>query len=316
MAVKNVVGLFDTTQDAQDAVRDLRDAGITPEDISFVARNEEQVTVVGETDAGSEAAEGAGLGATAGTVVGGLAGLLVGLGALVISGIGPVIAAGSIATALGTTALGAGIGAASGGLLGALAGAGIPDEDANIYSEGIHRGGALVMARVDEAQVDTVLDVMERHNVIDIDERARSYRDEGWSRFEGDPAYATVAAPTADDSTPVDADAYDRSSKVGTAGGAVAGAATGATMGAAGGPVGAVVGGAAGALAGGAIGAAGDTAGQAADEADGTTDYSAVDSDVVPADPGYGTLDSEASLEEDVAVVDTTTGDTTVDRIY
>jgi len=315
MAVKNVVGLFDTTQDAHEAVRDLRDAGISPENISYVARNE-QATVVEETGGGSEAAEGAAFGATGGTVVGGLTGLLVGLGALVIPGIGPVIAAGSIATALGTTALGAGIGAAAGGLLGALAGAGIPEEDANIYSEGIRRGGALVMAKVDEAQVDTVLDVMERHNVVDIDDRGRSYRDEGWSRFEGDPAYASAGTATAAAPGPMDSDTYERSSKAGTAGGALAGAATGAAMGSAGGPVGTVVGGVAGAVTGGAVGAAGDTAGQAADEADDTTSYSAADRDVTTTGSGVGTTDREALIEEDAAVSETRYTDSTADRIY
>jgi len=270
--MKNVVGLFENMRDAEAVVRELRDVGINDADISFASRNPDAATMEANSytaDGHSEAAEGAGFGATGGTIVGGLTGLLVGLGAIAIPGVGPVVAAGSLAAALGSTALGAGIGAATGGLLGALVGAGIPEEDAHIYSEGIRRGGALVMAQVDDSRVDTALDVMERHNVVDIDERGAEYRGSGWSRFDenADPyAHSTYADRTAGD------DEYDRSSKVGTAGGALAGAATGAALGSAGGPVGTVVGGVAGAVTGGAVGAAGDTAGVAASENDTTYD--------------------------------------------
>jgi stress response protein YsnF len=60
---------------------------------------------------------------------------------------------------------------------------------------------------------------------------------------------------------------WDESSKVGTAGGALAGGATGAAIGSAGGPVGTVVGGVAGAVTGAGVGAAGDAAGEAASDA-------------------------------------------------
>lgn len=265
--MKNVVGLFENMRDAEAVVRELRDAGINDADISFASRNPDAATMESNTYTAehSEAAEGAGFGATGGTIVGGLTGLLVGLGALAIPGVGPVVAAGSLATALGSTALGAGIGAATGGLLGALVGAGIPEEDAHVYSEGIRRGGALVMAQVDDSRVDTALDIMERYNVVDIDERGAEYRSGGWSRFD------ESAAPYSDTTyadRAVGDDEYDRSSKVGTAGGALAGAATGAALGSAGGPVGTVVGGVAGAVTGGAVGAAGDAAGVAASEND------------------------------------------------
>lgn len=334
MAMKNVVGLFDTIQDAEAVVRDLRDAGVAQADISFAGRNADEATLQANEYVAdhSEAAEGAGFGATGGTVVGGLTGLLVGLGALAIPGVGPVIAAGSLATALGSAALGAGIGAATGGLLGALVGAGIPEEDANVYSEGIRRGGALVMAKVDDSMVDTALDIMERHNVIDIDERGATYRQSGWSNFDAQAdmyAGATTAgasgtladrdrastAPSADatysasgdaDRVP-DGDDYDRSSKIGTAGGAVAGAATGAAVGSAGGPVGTVIGGVAGAVVGGGVGAAGDAAGvEASDNDAGRAGYAA-SSDVGPPN---SSLDYNTRASTTAAYEKSMTGDT------
>ena len=185
MAAKQVVGLFSTMSDAQAAVQDLRDAGIPGNDISLVARNTEGSGTTTTTGEGTRAGEDAGKGAVTGGVLGGLGGLLVGLGALAIPGIGPVIAGGTLAAALGTTAAGAGIGAASGGLIGALVGAGVPEEDANVYTEGVRRGGALVTVQTsDDAMASQAADIMDRHNVQDIDNLGNDYRSSGWSRFD------------------------------------------------------------------------------------------------------------------------------------
>jgi hypothetical protein len=244
----------------------------------------------------SEVAEGAGFGATGGTVVGGLTGLLVGLGALVIPGIGPVVAAGSLAAALSSAAIGAGIGAAAGGLLGALVGAGIPEEDAHLYSEGIRRGGALVMAQVDDRLVDTALDIMERHNVVDIDERGNTYREAGWSRFDqgANVSASSAGVRTGDTRSTTGHDEYAESSNVGAAAGTLAGAAAGAALGSVGGPVGTVVGGIAGAVTGGGIGAAGDAIGQEATDTDAgrTSGYSGTS-----ASSGLGTTRRSRSYE-------------------
>jgi uncharacterized protein (TIGR02271 family) len=183
----NVIGMFDAARDAQAAAQDLRDAGFSGSDISFVGNNArgDYDTVDPGEPRGSHAATGAGTGATGGAVLGGLAGLLVGLGALVIPGIGPVVAAGTLATTLGTAAAGAGIGAATGGLVGGLIGAGVPEEDANVYSEGVRRGGSLLSVQVDdEPEATRAADIMSRHHVVDIDRRGAEYRQAGWSRFD------------------------------------------------------------------------------------------------------------------------------------
>ena len=177
----NVVGLFDDPQDARTAAQDLRDAGFSDRDISFVGNNARGDYDTGESEAGS----GAATGATGGAVLGGLAGLLVGLGALVLPGIGPVVAAGTLAAALTSTAVGAGIGAAAGGLVGALVGAGVPEEDANVYAEGIRRGGSLLSVDVDSDQeANRAAEIMNRNNVVDIDRRGQDYRQAGWSRVD------------------------------------------------------------------------------------------------------------------------------------
>ena len=196
----NVIGMFDAARDAQAAAQDLRDAGFSGSDISFVGNNArgDYDTVDPGEPRGSHAATGAGTGATGGAVLGGLAGLLVGLGALVIPGIGPVVAAGTLATTLGTAAAGAGIGAATGGLVGGLIGAGVPEEDANVYSEGVRRGGSLLSVQVDdEPEATRAADIMSRHHVVDIDRRGAEYRQAGWSRFDehAEPYALDVNAP-------------------------------------------------------------------------------------------------------------------------
>ena len=177
-----VIGLYDRLEDAQNAVSELVSAGFPREDISIVAADTEGKfkTYVGESSA--EGGEGIATGAGVGAAVGGLGGLLIGLGALAIPGIGPVIAAGPIASAL----IGAGVGAVTGGLLGALVDAGVPEEQANLYAEGVRRGGTLVKVTAPENRVDEANRIMDRFNPMDIDQRATTWRSENWSRFDPD----------------------------------------------------------------------------------------------------------------------------------
>jgi hypothetical protein len=182
--MRTVVGLFDRFEEAQEVVRELRDAGFRGDEINLIARDANgEYTQNLNTDrvAGdSDVSDGAGAGAGIGAVLGGIAGFLVGLGALAIPGIGPVLAAGPIIGALG----GAGIGAVSGGLIGALVDWGVPDEHANYYAEGVRRGGTLVAVRAEETRVDNALQIMNRHNPVDIERHAQQWRQENWSKFD------------------------------------------------------------------------------------------------------------------------------------
>jgi hypothetical protein len=177
METRIVTGLFESYDTAKQAVLDLEAAGIPHAHISIVANNtdyrimrEEPVT------------EGAGAatGASIGTIVGGGAGLLAGLGMIAIPGIGPVVAAGWLAS----TALGAAVGAATGGIIGAMTDAGMTEEDAERYAEGIRRGGTLVSAKVTMAQLALAEGIIAKYNAIDPETRAAAYRAEGWKGFD------------------------------------------------------------------------------------------------------------------------------------
>jgi hypothetical protein len=153
--------LYDSHNDAQQALQRLESAGVPHSDISIVANNSDSwfntdKKVDRDRDGVDDRAEGAGKGAGIGAGVGGAAGLLAGLGLLAIPGLGPVVAAGWLAA----TAVGAAAGAATGGIVGALTEAGVSAEDAHSYAEGVRRGGTLVSARVadaDQSRLDSIL---------------------------------------------------------------------------------------------------------------------------------------------------------------
>jgi Domain of unknown function (DUF2382) len=57
----------------------------------------------------------------------------------------------------------------------------LPDEDRNAYAEGLRRGGYLVSVGATDADYERVLDILDDEGTIDIDERAESWRAEGWT---------------------------------------------------------------------------------------------------------------------------------------
>jgi len=152
----------------------------------------------GAAAASDSTAEDAGTGAAIGAAVGGGAGLLAGLGLLAIPGLGPVVAAGWLASTL----LGAGAGAATGGIIGALTAAGVPEEHAHAYAEGIRRGGTLVTVRTEPRFVDKAVDILDDDGTVDMEERATSWRNEGWTgRYAG--AGSSSVRPEQSGSIPV-----------------------------------------------------------------------------------------------------------------
>lgn len=57
-----------------------------------------------------------------------------------------------------------------------------PDDDRSTYAEGLSRGGhLLVVSGVGDDSLDLVMDELESAGAVDIDERAESWRSEGWS---------------------------------------------------------------------------------------------------------------------------------------
>lgn len=173
--MQTVTGLFDNYSDARAAVTELETAGVPSNDVSIVGRN---------ADHESDAAEGAATGAGVGAAVGGAGGLLAGLGMMAIPGVGPVVAAGWLASTLVGAVAGAAVGGAAGGLIGSLTDAGVSEDDAHVYAEGVRRGGSLVTARVEDALVPRARAILASDRSVNIEQRRAAYQHEGWSRFD------------------------------------------------------------------------------------------------------------------------------------
>ena len=156
MSNRIVSAVFDSREEAERAMTELRSAGIDENAISIIGRHGEQSdtgevrdSADGDDDGLNEG--GAAKGAIGGAVVGGL----LGVAALAIPGVGPLAAAGAIASGAipGAAAIGAGVGAGVGGLTGLLTGHGVSDEDASYYEGRIKDGGIFLSVDADAAAV-------------------------------------------------------------------------------------------------------------------------------------------------------------------
>jgi hypothetical protein len=156
-----VVGVFDEMRQAEEAVRDLRDAGFRPDQIGILVREHYETDVARSDDEGVyNTEEGAINGAVTGSLAGGLLGALA---AIVVPGVGPVLASAILAGLL----TGATAGAAAGGLLGALIGMGVPEEEARYYETELRAGRILVTVTTDD-DGDAARALLRRHGGHDL----------------------------------------------------------------------------------------------------------------------------------------------------
>jgi hypothetical protein len=180
--------LYDSYAEASEAVANLEAAGVKHSDISIIASNADnwysadrksETFPDRDLDGKDDRAEAASTGAGVGATLGGAAGLLAGLGLMAIPGVGPVVAGGwLVATLTGAVA-----GGATGGIIGALTQAGVSRDEADVYAEGLRRGGAVVSARVNDTDAARLQAIMDRSSVRLMD-RSTAYRNAGWRSFD------------------------------------------------------------------------------------------------------------------------------------
>lgn len=195
MTVK-ISALYDDYISAQNAARDLEAAGLSKGDISIIASNADgwydskgkpadpDHSAVDpmhdkDRDGHDDRAEGAATGGGIGAVAGGGVGVLTGLGLLAIPGVGPIVAAGWLAA----TVAGAVAGGVAGGIIGALAETGVDKQNAELYAESLRRGGAVVTARVADADKAKYAAVLNR-SAVDTAARRNAYSDAGWKGYD------------------------------------------------------------------------------------------------------------------------------------
>ena len=155
--------VFDSRDEAERALSELRSAGISEDAISIVGRSDEHgagstgsSTGIGRDDhdlgdrGNDDEAKGD---VVKGAAIGTGTGALLGIAALAIPGVGPLAAAGAIAsTAIPTgAAIGAGAGLAAGSIAGLLSDHGVDEEDSRYYEDRINQGGYFVAVHADQA---------------------------------------------------------------------------------------------------------------------------------------------------------------------
>jgi hypothetical protein len=138
-----MTGMFRDRDSAERAYASLGSRGYTRDDVTLLMSEEARRRHFGEeqpeTELGTKAAEGAGVGAVVGGGLGAVLGGLAAAGVIALPGIG-LIALGPIAAALA----GGAAGAAGGGLIGGLIGAGIPEDQARQYESGLREGNIVM----------------------------------------------------------------------------------------------------------------------------------------------------------------------------
>jgi hypothetical protein len=185
-----ITRLFDNFSDAEHAVIELKRVGVPEGDISLVSHRSDHkhsaalVRRAHGNTAGQAAAKDAAAGIGVGGAVGAAGGVLAGLGLLAIPGLGPVIAAGWLASAAVGALVGGAVVGAAGGVVGALTNAGVSREEAEIYAEGVRRGGTLVSAKVDQRRAAEAQAVLNSLPAVDLTVRRNAYREAGWNRFD------------------------------------------------------------------------------------------------------------------------------------
>ena len=143
MSKSTVVASFSDRQQAEKAVDQLQQQGFKREDISILAKQEQQEQNKQQTKVNYND-QNLSDGTTWGAGIGAGTGLLATAGALAIPGIGPLLALGPIAATLG--------GAAVGGLAGGLVDYGIPRTESKEIEERVNRGEILAMVEAEQPQ--------------------------------------------------------------------------------------------------------------------------------------------------------------------
>jgi uncharacterized membrane protein len=148
---RTIPALFENHDEASKTMQDLVTHGFARDDIKMMDREDAR-----HDAKASGLAKGAGIGAAAG----GIGGLVIGVSTLIAV---PAIALAISVPAVLATLVGAGVGAATGGLIGGLTRLGIPEQQAQYYSEGIRRGWVLVTVTTPEERAEEARAILARH---------------------------------------------------------------------------------------------------------------------------------------------------------
>jgi len=178
-----ISGVFQSRQDAEKAVNELRRAGIADQRIGLVtpgSDTSELETGLPVTDT-EQPGMGRAMGAAVGGAMGAAGGATLGLAVatLAVPGVGPVIAFGMVGAAL-LGIVGATAGSAVGDTIENELGDGVPHEDIYLYEDALRHGDSVVIAYTEtDDQADKAEDVLTSSGALDLDE----LREKWWAEL-------------------------------------------------------------------------------------------------------------------------------------
>lgn len=145
--------VFDSKEEAQRAVEQLRAAGVDDAKLSLIAQSGRTTTTTAGDGGVVDEEHGSIL---RGILGGGALGAGLGIAALAIPGVGPLVAAGAIASSAipGAAAIGAAVGATAGTLNEVLNSHGVSEEDSAYYGDRIQKGSTFVSVDTSESGVE------------------------------------------------------------------------------------------------------------------------------------------------------------------
>lgn len=156
---QTVIGVFDSRQQADNSVEQLRQQGFMQAEISIVAKQHEGHDAAGADKTAKPNSITNGV-ITGGTL-GGIGGVMAAAGALAIPGFGPIIALGPIAAALG--------GVVAGGIAGGLVDYGIPAERGKAYEAQIREGKVLAIIRTESSKVSQATNILRQTGAKNVE---------------------------------------------------------------------------------------------------------------------------------------------------
>lgn len=177
-----ISGVFEGRKDAQQAIDQLRKAGIPDQKIGLVtpgSDGEELETGLPVTDT-ERPGMGRAMGAAVGGAMGAAGGATLGLAVatLAVPGVGPVLAFGMVGAAL-LGIVGATAGAAVGNTLEEELGEGVPHEDIYLYEDALRHGHSILLVYTDtDDQTETAEDVLSSAGAMDLDELRENWWNE------------------------------------------------------------------------------------------------------------------------------------------
>lgn len=157
-----VSAIFDSNEEAQRAVGELRQMGASDADLSLIAQSRGTMTT---REGGGEITDEEHTNLLRGILGGGALGAGLGIAVLAIPGVGPLAALGAIAASAvpEAMAIGAVAGAAVGTFNEALKKHGVSEEDSAYYGDRLKGGGVLVLVNTDSIDREQAQEALYRN---------------------------------------------------------------------------------------------------------------------------------------------------------